>query len=576
VDLGRVPLELPANVVLLGRWRRPDLLLARAKGWSAEASALQSWLVERIGQARSPVDLASPIELMVTLEPARAGAADDAHAPQLRWVVSLGLSEAGQPPRSGQAGPLDVVSPVGFQCAEARSMGSPGRRLVCASSADALGDLLPFATRSVPLAVLGEPSDAAQGEINLSIAGGPLASLSDGVLGPLLAGWLSDGLGIIATNAALDGQFEAFSLSLANELRLLATDIDGALVRVAPSDEGLELSLNVPSALRGSRLSRVVLGADSAGLAPVEFWSEPVASDAAGFLWSIDPGPLESARAPAARQLATLLEFRGLPQRLQLQANYLLETFPIPRGSIVHASGQLPDPRSGSEAQWPRTLGWAAYDIVGNFAEYRFFIAQLVKAFNDPILGPQFARLSRAALGPRWSFTSMKQRRPKRRRSLPRDSVILEVSVAAERGPASGAPATPFFLLFVPDGDGLQIAWGGDEAFVVSLLSERQNAPRNSETLAGRAALGVLNERRAALGGFYSLAALGSAVSVVQVQWPSLGRLAYSVARAPHRGTYPIAYQLVRQSGASSLSLSAWLQLPVVEDLLFLLGRATE
>jgi hypothetical protein len=248
----------------------------------------------------------------------------------------------------------------------------------------------------------------------------------------------------------------------------------------------------------------------------------------------------------------------------------------------------------------PPRSGWQYYGIVGNFSEYQFYVAELAKAFNDPILGPQFGRLLRGALGQNWAPLHLKQRRPSPGNDLPHGSFTLEVTFAPPRVAApdiiespelasgdaaesasaalperaQGRRAPTLFVVFVPDDDGLKIAWGSDERFLVSLVSEAGRS-KGTATLAGRAGLGSLLEHRTLAGGFYSLAALAEIKAAAAAEAGSWNAPAKALLGAPHRGLSPIVYTLSQPPDATSLALSASVGRDTLEDLLFLFGAVT-
>jgi hypothetical protein len=132
------------------------------------------------------------------------------------------------------------------------------------------------------------------------------------------------------------------------------------------------------------------------------------------------------------------------------------------------------------------------------------------------------------------------------------------------------------FVLMAPDEDGIKIAWGADEKFLASLLTDPERMKATS-TLASRPGLALLHERRTLAGGFYSLAALGDPDSRIGV---SLGLARGAAARdleaAPHRGTSPIVYALTRATDDAPLAFTASLGRETLEDLLFLIALAAK
>jgi hypothetical protein len=573
------PLGLPENLLLAGRIRDPRALIERLQAWSGRELPLERWLREHLAQPRQPLDLSAPVELFVALD-------TRAEPPELRWALSFALTPSSTEP-TAPTGPRDVDSALGFACAEAPALGPAPLRLVCAASDTHLLGLLEHARRALPLWPLGDA------DVAVTLRAAPLTGIGDGALQAWVAAWLTELWGVGSINARFDAQWLGLVQGAALELRQLASDLDGSSIQLSlrSQPEALELSVVAPAAAGHSALGRLVLGAGASGLAPVEFWQTDASSEDAGFIWSFESTPLARWRAPLAALLGTLLDFRGVPVRLELQARELLEALPLPRGPVIHAAGHFPESLEARPRPWPLALGWQLYSVRGNFAEYQLYGAALARAFNDPILGPQFGRVLRGAMGPEWSPRRVRQRRPSGRVELPPGSFCLEVTFAS----APDAPAVNFpgdesvaagprressppmlYVVFAPDEDGAKIAWGADESFLVSLLSEARGQ-RASATLASRAGLGSLNERRTLAGGFYSLAALGSLGRSVLARFrggdPSLAAL----SRAPHAGLSPIVYTLSRPSEDPTLWFNAALGRDTLEDALFLIaGDAAE
>jgi len=285
--------------------------------------------------------------------------------------------------------------------------------------------------------------------------------------------------------------------------------------------------------------------------------------------------------------LAALLDFRGVPVRLEQQGRRLIERLPLPRGPVIHAAGPLPMAGAARAAppEWLAQLGWQMYGAAGSLAEYEVWVDDLVGAINDPILGPQIGRLLRSAWGPNWSPRHAKRRRPLGNRALPRGSFTLELTFAPPRvevadvsrepspgvalptlraGRRESSPPT-LFVLFVPEPGGLRIAWGADEAVLVSLGASAASG-KASGTLAGRAGLASLHEHRSLAGGFSSLLALGALALGSE---PGAG---HALVAAPHRGLSPIVYRLSPLGDSAGLSLRASLGRDSLEDLFFLLA----
>lgn len=603
------PLPLPERAVLIGRWQRPTALLRQVQTWAGGDLSLELLLRGRVARPSRPVDLDAPLEFLALWD-------GNVHDPGLHWALSLPLVGEGAVPAATAtpAPPRDVPSPLGLSCAETSALGPVPVRVVCASSAEELVRLLPIATRALPLAELGA------GDVALRVHARPLRAIDDGTLRARTTHWLRSALGLDLLNRKGEAELASIAQLLGDELRNLADDFDGTTLSLSPrgTEQRVELSLVAPRAAVRSELLQLLLGTGAAGIAPNDFWQLRYESDRAAYLWGWSAQPLARLRSLFAALLGSLLDFRGLPDRLTEQGRRLVERMPLPLGPIVLASGRLPAPREGrgsAPAPWLRELGWGAYAFAGNFAEYDAWAEQLVEAFDDPVLASQLTRIVRSAGGERWVPRRIKRRAPSSARGLPRDSFTLELTFddpappAAElvaeaepsETPAPGvvppphpaptpAPVTQrrpgpptLFVLCVPEPDGVKLAWGADEHFLARAVMP-VTAKTAPSTLAARAGLGALNQQRTLAGGFSSLAALSGSGSSVLPGLALLSKLLaprgdeqpplvpVAVDGAPHRGQSPILYQLTRGEEQSALSLSASFGRDSWEDLLFLLA----
>jgi hypothetical protein len=584
------PLQLPPELLLAGRWRQPDLALREIASWSPGESGLERWLRERIGNPSRPIDLAAPIEFMSVLDGKGA-------RPELHWVLSLGLQPNASNAQSTLprwSAPRDVPSPLGWACAEAPALGPAALRMVCSPSEAELAALLPLATRALPLAPLGA------NEFSIGLHTQMLHAVDDAKLSGWVSGWLRAELDASAVNDRFDASLAQLAVEGAHELRAMADELDGATLGLAlsPDRHALDLSLAAPAATGRSLLGQSLFGSGTVGLAPADFWRAQLASEKAGYLWAFESSPFARWRAPLGALVGELLEFRGLPRRLRRQARELVETIPLPRGPLVYAAGRLPESSSASsaEAAWLPRAGWNVYDFAGNFAEYEGYAEALVSAVDDPVLGAQIARLWRAALGSKWAPRRLRRRHPAVH-GLPRESFVLEIgfglsrSEQLERDAETPAPAhangehssdraksgPTLLVLCVPEPGGVRAAWGNDEKFLASLVLDPGRG-QESNTLAGRAGLGSLNQYRTLAAGFSSLAALshgdGAAASAGAADLPSR-----AIAGAPHRGESPIVYRVAQQASAGQggppvLLVDASVGRDTIEDLLFLIARA--
>jgi hypothetical protein len=561
------PLPLPDDLLIAGRWRHPAALLKQLESWVGGDLTPELWLRGRVAHSSRPVDLQAPIEFFALWN-------GKSEPPELRWAVSFALATAA--PADIPASPRDAPSPLGLSCAEAHALGGVPLRMVCSTSDSELLELLPSATRALPLAEIGT------GELAFSLHARPLHAVEDATLDARASAWLASVLGVGLLNRKGDAELALLAQTLRDELRNLAGDLDGAVLELAPQGDQkrLELSVTAPRAAARSDLMQLFFGTGAVGIAPSDFWELPQESEGAGYLWAFNAVPIARLRPPLGALLGTLLDFRGLPDRLQQQGRWLIERLPLPMGPIVYASGHLPASSDAHAAPPLAELGWQTLSFAGKFNDYEAWTDQLASALEDPILGPQFGRLLHSAWGARWVPQHIERRRPRGAQALRRGSFLLEVTFAAppeseSEAPAPAGSARPvspkLFVLFVPEEDGVQIAWGAEEKFLVSLAAHPARRPA-SATLAGRAGLGALNLQRTLAAGFASLSAVASGgMGLV-----GLGeRVSSALDVAPHRGLSPIAYRVSQRTDAPVLEFNASLGRETLEDLMSLISEET-
>jgi hypothetical protein len=155
-------------------------------------------------------------------------------------------------------------------------------------------------------------------------------------------------------------------------------------------------------------------------------------------------------------------------------------------------------------------------------------------------------------------------------------SDALAASAPDEReGDPRGSDESMLFVLMAPDEeDGVKIAWGADEKFLASLLTEPAKM-KATATLASRPGLALLHERRMLAGGFYSLSALGAPGSRIAESLGVVQGAAGEIGKAPHGGQSPIVYGLSQAAEAEPLSFTANVRRETLEDLLFWISVAS-
>lgn len=572
------PLPLPAERVVVARFRDSEALFQLIDAWvPTEAVGLSHWWRAWLTSVHADIDASAAIEAFVALDPSVA-------PPTLTWVLGFPLREPaeGAPPPAAEPGEA-FSAPNGLRCGVARALGAAARRLVCAPSDRELEALTPIATRALPLAPLAEAAAAAE------LHTAALTRLDRAELRRIVHDERVRLVPIDPMNERFAKQLGAVSDALRDELVLLLEDLDGARLRFdpLPGEPALGVTLETRGMPSRSRLLRAALGSGVMGLVPNSLWGASKDTHAAGFWWSFEPEPLEELRPPLAALLGTVMGFRGLSWRLQLQAQNLVENLPLPAAPIVFARGSVPP---SADAATPEPDTWWVLQASGELSRYRRYAGELVRAFDDPVLGPQLVRVIRAGIGEHWAPASLKLRGP-RHPGLGAGSFVLELTLAADpdapaaeaRFEAATSPELALesaghkrYLIVATAGadaveGGLKLGWASDEAFLTALMADGRHALKTTDTLATRDGLASLVSQRALGGGFSNLRAWLRWLGPADAPTSGSARVAQG---APHGGLAPILYSVARSSDEQAVVARAKLGVGTFEDLRFLLTSA--
>lgn len=542
------PLELSEAALWVGRWRDPKKWLSEVQEWLPAGAVVERYLREELAQPSFPVNPMEAVEWLVELD-------WQSDPPQPKWAISLALAV----PPGEELQPGRVPSRVGLHCRQTTALGAARARVVCSSSEEAVDTLLPQMTRALPLVELGSS------ELSSRWFGSSFRSA------PKSARWLQSTfaamLGIEIRNDKIDSRLAAASLGVVRQLGSALSELNGARVELVPrhQERAVELVLQLPNRLPTSALSQALVGQRVVGLAPEQFWQFNVEAQQAGFHWSPELHLLSEVRFPLAHLLEAILEFRGVPKRLQLQARELFEQLPLPPGPFAWASGA--SPHLGSTLPWTEAKGWSIHTFGAGFPSVRRSVKQWLRALDDSIVGPQLRRLLGASLGKSRTPTSAEYRSLNRRFNLPAES--FEVELGFPLNSLKRGQGQRLHLVFVPSpDDGFAVGWGADLTRLAGLL-ESGRASRYSGTLSGRAGLGRLHQVRALAGGFSSLSALSSEPSLRFLG--QLFELPFEVQafdKAPHRGQTPILMHWLAPPSRKGLEYRALLSQASITDLL--------
>jgi hypothetical protein len=588
---------MPEEVLVMLRWRDPDALLQTIDAWSpSQRVGAAPWWQAWVASFAADIDPAGSVEGLIVLD-------QSVEPPVPSWALSFALRETPRlaPAAPGASVPLPSRAPNGWVCEPSQALGVASRRWVCAGTERELARLVPAVTRAAPLVPLNDSAFTAT--LNTK----PLTRLDLGQLKRFVDETQQRLWPIDPMNERIKAQLGAFSEALRDELVFLLEDLNGAVVDLRPitGEPALSLQMTIPAPPSHSRAMRMLLGSGAAGLVPNSLWEVHRESQRASFWWSFDAAPLAELREPLGALLQTVLDFRGLPWRLQLQAQRLVENMPVLQAPLVFAEGQrreLPaDPgklpaesqADGVPSRSAADAGWWLCQTSGDLALYRRYAEELERAFGDPVLGPQLVRLMRSSLGDGWAMRSFKQRAPRHRGLVP-GSFVLELELKPAPGEAevvsseAGAhlqPGPKRYLIVAgsdpaaPVDGGLKLAWGDDEAFLTTLVAGGRQGLKHTDTLAAREGLSELVRRRALFGGFSNLQTWlrwfgPEPTPAADGAEPLLD--AHPALNLPHGALSPILYSVSPGTSDQDLVFDAKLGLETLEDVKVLVTSPAE
>lgn len=557
-DLSPVP--EPSELVLIGRLSRPRTLVETLASWAGLPIQLSDVLPPEMRELDHVVAWDAPIEI--------AGALDrrsKSKAPEVHLVASLGLAsmDAALALARDMEANLTAVAPGVFRldahedasCAISASVGPAPARLVCGEEWPDVEELLPYVTRALPVQDLGA------NELHVELRAEPLRRRHGREIAQLrpMAGLVLRMASL--DNKRFDGVLADVAYALADELKLLATEVDKVelTAKLDAAGKALELGqvfrFHAKGAERSFLAETIQESGRRAGPPPEEFWKLPASASYAAYSVASDQQRFTTLVKSLTELLDAYLEHEKTPVSIRNRARRILDAYPSLLTGGVYA-GVAP-------AGTPSLLntGWT----VG-------VVNQRADALTTPLLelsgllaDREFSKLLQKTLSVDPKQLPKMRSRVLRVNGFPARATAYTLDFPAEllaklsdrkskAGKAEKA-ATSLTIVVVPDGERSFVAYGPDQKQAVTLLESTRDA--SQKTLTDLPELAALRSFKALWGGFWSLEALAQ-----HLDEALKGRGREILARAPNQGRSPWLMRVDTAEKPGSLAISATIRIP--------------
>jgi hypothetical protein len=384
------PVAAPPGLVGVGRLARPGDLAKTLAGWVSlpfdpgMLDALQPGMAKAVA-IDAPVEFALVLPESETPQNAK---------PEL--VVTVGLTSLdkartlleeylGQ--KLVERGPSLYVTPDDskLHCAIAASIGKATSRLVCSDKPRSLEQLLPYATRGLPLENLGASDFHAELRIEpLRTKFAAALRMAKTMAVPALLKELS------LSDARFDRPLGDMAHAVGDELLDLFEDADQIAIDANAGSNPEQMAFKLTLAYRGraSFIAQATADAKARMLPPnAQFFDLPADAAAAAYYAPADPKRLDKPRALVEGLVEGLLAHFEVAVPLRRDVRSAIEPFFNISSPVVAAFGAVPSVTDKGEPSAAErlalALGWRIYGIEAAAAPYKDAMRTLVRLSSD-------------------------------------------------------------------------------------------------------------------------------------------------------------------------------------------------
>ena len=554
------PVTKPAEWIVLGRVLRPRRFVETLINWSGIPINLMD-LAADLKSLDGVVAWDAPLEVAAALDPRT-----EPHLLPPLAVFSIGLSSLDRALQVAREHRI-TTEPLGnglvrlqigsWDCAAGAALGPTPARLVCGDAWTRVEGLLPYALRGLPLEDLG--SD----ELRLIARAAPLQQRYAQEIGAvrMLAGVLLRRFQ--SDNERLDRALSDAAYALADELKLVANDLDTIELRGRLDEAGGALELNALIGYAKQASQSAQLQADIASRASVpspEFWSFPKSTSSATFSVGVDPRRLQPAVESLTEIADAYLELKKSPTAFRVRARGVISSLPSLAVGGAYGSQPLSAPEGADRAaKFAAGLGvhWGALNVRADVLTA--WLTDVGALLSDR----EFARVTKPALQPA-KFNARPVRVPGY--AAVGKALRFDLPLAwVERWPAETSKTAPkrtqINIVVIPDGEKSWVSVASDEKAALAKLELVRSG--KDGRLAEDTRLDLLKQAPSLNAGFTTLLSVLSSLRAL-----GNGRDAV-LARAPNHGASPWLTTVRAEpaaAGALKLNLSVRLPKTAFED----------
>jgi len=546
------PVAAPAGLFVLGRINRPTTLADTVARWAGLPVGLRQVLPLAGKDLDAAIAWDAPIELAVAVPPSGKRSV---HA-----AFSLGLTGTGPAVTLARQQGYEVtrIAPETYlvgglsplKCAIAPALGPSSARLVCSHRQVELDELLPYLTRGLPTAALG------QKDLTIELRMEPVRQRFGAEIGSarLFAGFVVRELSL--DSPRFDTAISDAVYATADELVALSHDLDTIRLESGLDEQKHEAALELALSFRDHKswvASLVGDGSHPLGPAPESFFALPEDAEGGGYSQGRDPHLLDGVRRSALEISDAYLEHEkvGKASRERLarliQACFGLDgPYVSAQGSALIAKGARdkgPPPRSGwmllRHGSPPANLKGATTDLIGLLADrdFRAALARKLKTDEKSLPSARTVPLRGPGIWPGSVAAVVK---------VPQGiSPLLTGAVGWKAKKDDDDEAFELALAIVPNGPDALLAYAPNVKELAARVVQALNP--KTETLAQRAELERMRHFRAMRAGFMTLSSLLGSSTFGR----RFGNPEAALAALPHHGQAPIFFEWVTEPGAA-------------------------
>ncbi len=564
------PVAAPAELVGVGRVKRPREFVETLASWTGLPLALRTLLPSHLREAEALVDWNAPLEAAAVLDQSSTSKT----APPL-FVVSVGLtgldsarsfveSQGGHPTRVAPG--VYRVEIQGADCAIAASLGPSPARLVCGDDWKDVEALLPYATRGLPNERLTER------DLLLELRLRPVEKRYHDEIRSLriLSGLFLRQIG--ADDARLDRALSEIVYALADELMLVAGEAERLTLGATLDKQAQVLDIDYGLSLEGnaSTIGQMLRETSKrAAPAPALFFRLPAEAHSGVYGVPGDKERLSKLVPPLAELVDAFFAHAKLGVKFRERVKSATLSLPELYGLSAYASGASPAKKDAPPAErFAAQVGWHVGAVEVRIDLMTKLFGELTLALNDKDLGKWLAEKHKLErdLFPR--AKSAQARVPTFTAAgtaytleLPPKLAQKLLDIEDVAGPASaqGKPKPiPLSLVLAPDGNTTWFAIAGSQKAAIEKLAQAHG--EGAPTLATRPGLEALKAIPSVSGGFTSVQSLSHMLAEA---WKKADvDLEEALNRVPQHGRTPILWWGILSEAGKSATLGGKLRIP--------------